>query len=172
MPSNWTAAFTHPDPLDPNDVVRQKTQARAPAYPYDQQTSYGKATQTSFDQDSYQDLGTDKSITPRDRNPDDPKTVWDNVAEKLNLGMDYPKDVGPQSNNAVALGYGKRGMMGEDEFDEIEFDISSAKNDFSSLFWDEDPEDEDDSISNLFSLLSADDFDCQEYEEDCSCEDY
>jgi hypothetical protein len=39
----YTAAFTHPDPLDPNDVARQRTQPRSKNFPYDRDTSYGSA---------------------------------------------------------------------------------------------------------------------------------
>ena len=44
--SGYSAAFTHPDPLDPNDELRQKTQARADNYPYDMPVSYGQSIST------------------------------------------------------------------------------------------------------------------------------
>lgn len=60
----YTAAFTHPDPLDPNDRVRQKTHRRMPEFPYDRQTRYGEPESQAMDGSKYHDGGYGGQLTP------------------------------------------------------------------------------------------------------------
>lgn len=60
----YTAAFTHPDPLDPNDRVRQKTHSRSKEFPYDRPVRYGEPESQAMDGSKYQDGGYGGQLTP------------------------------------------------------------------------------------------------------------
>lgn len=60
----YTAAFTHPDPMDPNDRKRQQTQSRDTEFPYDMPISYGQPESPSMDGSKYQDGGYGGQLTP------------------------------------------------------------------------------------------------------------
>jgi hypothetical protein len=113
-PSGYTTAFTHPDPLDPNDVVRQKTQSRAPTYPYDMQVSYGASSHAGMDGDERQDGADDGPPLGRQHSAPRPMSVWDRMSDAIDHmdGLPY-LDNGPESALADTLGYGNHGRMGE-----------------------------------------------------------
>lgn len=120
-PSGYTAAFTHPDPLDPNDAQRQRTQARPVSYPYDQPVSYGRAVGTDSGGAAYQSGARSAPPVPRNLKASDwePKDPWD-LANEMAEGMTDPYCPGPQADDAARLGYGSHGRMGED--DEVDMD--------------------------------------------------
>ena len=64
--SGWyNAAFTHPDPMDPNDRVRQKTQSRMDTYPYDGYEPYGQPQSVDDTGAAYDDGGLHRPLTPK-----------------------------------------------------------------------------------------------------------
>lgn len=125
-PSGYTTAFTHPDPLDPNDAQRQRTQTRSPgdggkgtghqAYPYDQPVSYGKDVGAGMDGGSYQVDGGNHPPPGEEHDPDQPLSVWDRLSD-MSDGLDRrvgkPVEVGMQGYDADELGYGAHGLKGE-----------------------------------------------------------
>ena len=117
-PSNWTAAFTHPDPLDPNDAQRQRTQARPKGYPYDMPVSYGSPQGTDLGGGTYQRPSDLHPPHARRKRPGDVipygqrGTAWEQL-EKMTAAY----EPGPQAPDAAYLGYGDRGLRREDEID-------------------------------------------------------
>lgn len=87
-PSGYTAAFTHPDPMDPNDRVRQRTQGRADNFPYDRKVSYGNPIGTDLGGAHYQKAPDAHPPVPKNKRPEDVpvQTVWEQIAEALNKG--------------------------------------------------------------------------------------
>lgn len=129
-----SAAFIHPDRLDPNDVKRQQTQARPANYPYDRPISYGRPVGTSMDGSSYQ---REPDATPppmKNRRKQDsvPMNHRGNPWRQLEALTD-PHDVGPQAYNAARLGYGNMGLMGDGTGVE-DLDIDVLRQDFKDTF--------------------------------------
>lgn len=120
-PSGYTTAFTRPDPLDPNDAQRQRTQARSSNYPYDRPVSYGRALGTDMGGASYQSGARSSPPVPKDLKPSDwrAKDPW-NLANEMAEDAGDPYSPGDQADDALALGYGSHGRMGED--DEVDMD--------------------------------------------------
>ncbi len=116
--SGYSAAFTHPDPLDPNDRVRQKTQARADSYPYDSPVSYGAPVGTDMGGAAYQRAPDQSPPVPRSKKASDqmPYGEYGVAWEQLESMLD-PYSPGDQADDAISLGYGQHGRMGEDEVD-------------------------------------------------------
>ena len=79
--SGYTAAFTHPDPIDPNDRKRQQTQARAGDYPYDMPVMYGAPVGTDNGGAAYQRPGSDAPPVPRNKKASSvqPMSVWNQL---------------------------------------------------------------------------------------------
>lgn len=154
MPSNWTAAFTHPDPLDPNDAQRQRTQAAPKDYPYDKPTSYGNPIGTSGDGSSYQRSPDLTPPKPRHKRPGDvmPYGQYGTAWEQLEALTD-PYQNGPQADDAAALGYGNRGRMGEDGLDPGELDLDMLRRDFRDSFVSTRPKAHSLGSKGLFTLL-------------------
>lgn len=147
-PSGYTTAFTRPDPLDPNDAQRQRTQARSAEYPYDMPVSYGKALGTDSDGAAYQSGARSGPPAPRKMKASAwrPKDPWNLAQEALT----DPYGPGDQADDALALGYGSHGRMGED--DEVDMD------DLRKSFRDCIPVDDvAPAFVKLLSLLAGDD---------------
>ena len=68
--SGYSAAFTHPDPLDPNDSLRQRTQSRQGNFPYDSPVSYGGPIGTDMGGAAYQRAPDHTPPKPRNRKAD------------------------------------------------------------------------------------------------------
>lgn len=150
--SGYSAAFTHPDPIDPNDVQRQKTQSRAGSYPYDRSTSYGGPIGTDLGGAAYQRAPDVTPPKPQHRKASDemPYGQYGAAWEQLEsmLGTYTP---GEQADDALALGYGGHGRMGEADL-EIDEPMSLQK-----MFRPSIPTDEvQDSVLDLLGLLSGD----------------
>lgn len=153
--SGYSTAFTHPDPIDPNDVVRQKTQSRAGNYPYDSPVSYGGPIGTDLGGAAYQKTSDVSPPNPRHKKPSDAipygqyGTAWEQAGSML--GTYSP---GEQADDALLLGYGSHGRLGEEDFDSIDlqgiFDLPASIED-------------DDVDLSLLTLLSND--------SDCGCQD-
>lgn len=114
--SGYSAAFTHPDPLDPNDRVRQKTQARQGDFPYDGPTLYGGPVGTDMGGAAYQRAPDHTPPKPRHAKASDeiPYGEYGVAWEQLESLLD-PYSPGDQADDALALGYGSHGRMGEDD---------------------------------------------------------
>lgn len=119
--SGYVTAFTRPDPMDPNDRVRQQTQARAGDYPYDMPVSYGRPIGTDSGGSAYQMQPTQRPPTSRSTRASDwrPKDPWQ-LANEVAEGSLDPYSPGPQAADAFRLGYGDHGRMGED--DDVDMD--------------------------------------------------
>lgn len=126
--------YTHPDSMDPNDRLRQRTQARAGEYPYDMPTSYGQPIGTDSGGAAYQKPPTTEPPVPRSRKASDwkPKDPW-NLAKEMAEGTLDPYEPGPQADDALRLGYGNHGRMG-DGVDPQELDMDALRNDFRDSF--------------------------------------
>lgn len=114
--SGYSAAFTHPDPLDPNDRVRQKTQARPGDFPYDGPTLYGGPIGTDMGGAAYQRAPDHTPPRPRHKRASDemPYGEYGVAWEQLESLLD-PYSPGDQADDALSLGYGSHGRMGEEE---------------------------------------------------------
>ncbi len=135
-PSGYTAAFTHPDPMDPNDRQRQKTQARAGNYPYDMPTSYGRATGVDDGGASYQHADDDDDGPLAQELPATaavPMSVWDNLREVLGKAGP-PMENGPTGPLATAMRYGQNGRMGEGGMDAMDLEMDAIRGDFKDSF--------------------------------------
>lgn len=115
--SGWpggSTAFIHPEPLDPNDRVRQKSQARSDSYPYDRPVSYGAPVGTDTGGAAYQRPSDTTPPRPRNRKASDaiPYGQRGRAWEQLESMLD-PYSPGDQADDALALGYGDRGRLGE-----------------------------------------------------------
>jgi len=130
-PSGYTTAFTRPDPLDPNDRKRQQTQARPADFPYDQPVSYGKAVGTDMGGAAYQSGARSAPPVPKKLRPSDwqPKDPW-NLTSEVAEDVSAPYGPGDQADDAMALGYGSHGRMGEDD----EVDMDDLNHTFRSMF--------------------------------------
>lgn len=121
-PSGYTTAFTHPDPMDPNDRTRQKTQSRDGDYPYDSPTSYGGPIGTDDQGGAYQRSPDSTPPKPQHKKASDAipygefGSAWEAVVRRL--GTYEP---GPNAPDAASLGYGSHGRLGDD----FEIDIDS-----------------------------------------------
>lgn len=139
-PGSWTTAFTHPDPMDPNDRVRQKTQSRAGSYPYDMPVMYGRSSHASMDGDERQDGADDGPPLGHEDDPEDvrPMSVWDRMSDVsdsiVREGSMDPVEIGPMGYNADALGYGNHGRMGEDGMDAMELEMDALRKDFRDSY--------------------------------------
>lgn len=136
-PSGWTTAFTHPDPMDPNDRVRQKTQSRDGGYPYDMPVMYGRSSHASMDGDERQDGADNGPPLGQEDDPEDvrPLSVWDRMSDSVvREGSLDPVEIGPMGANAAELGYGNHGRMGEDGMDAMELEMDSLKRDFRDSY--------------------------------------
>lgn len=116
--SGYSAAFTHPDPLDPNDRARQKTQSRSDSYPYDRPVSYGQPIGTDLGGAAYQRAPDQTPPKPRNKRASDvmPYGEYGVAWEQLESLLD-PYSPGDQADDALALGYGTHGRVGEDDGD-------------------------------------------------------
>jgi len=152
--SGYTVAFTHPDPLDPNDVQRQKTQPRNNDYPYDRPTSYGAPIGTDSGGAAYQ-RGSDRTPpNPQKRSASSriPYGQRGVAWEQLESLLD-PYSPGDQADDAPRLGYGNQGRMGEDGLDPHELDLDALRNDFKNSFTDTLPVARRLGSKGLFGLL-------------------
>lgn len=122
--SGYSAAFTHPDPLDPNDRVRQKTQSRSGDFPYDGPTLYGGPIGTDMGGAAYQRVPDHTPPRPQHKRASDemPYGEYGVAWEQLESLLD-PYSPGDQADDALSLGYGAHGRMGEDgEGEEVDLD--------------------------------------------------
>lgn len=155
--SGYSTAFTHPDPLDPNDVQRQRTQSRAGNFPYDSPTSYGGPIGTDLGGAAYQRAPDGTPPKPRSKKASDaiPYGEYGVAWEQLESMLD-PYSPGEQADDALLLGYGSHGRLGEDDDDDV--------NSLQKMFQLSVPTDADDMRGlnpGLLSLLSID--------SDCEC---
>lgn len=148
-PSGWTTAFTRPDPLDPNDRVRQRTQSRADDYPYDKPVSYGASSHAGLDGSERQDGADRGPPRPRNMRPDRPHSVWDRISDSLDVMTN-----GPQSELSAPLGYGSHGRMGEDGLDAFDLELDALKRDFRSSYEAALPVTDEMEPRDLFTLLT------------------
>lgn len=149
-PSGYTTAFTHPDPLDPNDVIRQKTQSRAADYPYDKPTSYGASSHAGMDGDERQDgAGHGGPPLGREDRPDMPLSVWDRMSDSIDRSA-----IGSGYESEVQLGLGNHGRMGEDGMDAIELELDAIRRDFLDSYRDATPVTDEMDSPSLFVLLT------------------
>jgi hypothetical protein len=125
--SGYSAAFTHPDPLDPNDRVRQKTQARQGDFPYDGPTLYGGPIGTDMGGAVYQRVPDHTPPKPQHKKASDemPYGEYGVAWEQLESLLD-PYSPGDQADDALSLGYGSHGRMGEEDGEEIDIDPLQA----------------------------------------------
>ena len=148
--SGYSAAFTHPDPIDQNDVQRQKTQSRAKGFPYDSPTSYGGPIGTDLGGAAYQRTPDQSPPVPRRKKASDEipygqyGTAWEQAGSML--GTYSP---GEQADDALAFGYGSHGRMGEAE---VEIDLPSL-----SGFFDDFDDVQPTPPMTLMGILSQDD---------------
>lgn len=150
-PSNWTTAFTHPDPMDPNDRIRQNTQSKGIEFPYDRPTSYGASSHAGMDGDERQDGADDGPPLPRQPRPDQPLSVWDRVSDALQR----ESAIGTGYESEVEIGYGQpRGRMGEDGLDAIDLEMDALQRDFRDSYEGAKPATDVMSPKDLFALLS------------------
>ncbi len=154
-PSGYTTAFTHPDPLDPNDAQRQRTQARTDDYPYDMPVMYGRPVGTDMGGASYQRL---PDVTPpHPQNKGASKMIAKKASgqawEQLESMLLSPYGPGSQAYDAPQLGYGKHGLMGDDGMDPHELDMDALRQDFRDTFLDTLPRAHKLGSKGLFSLL-------------------
>ncbi len=147
--SGLSAAFTHPDPIDPNDELRQRTQARSDNYPYDMPVSYGHGLSVDDGGAAYQDGFENEPPVPRRKRPEDdvPKDVWEMLESALDV-----YEPGPQADDAARLGYGNHGRMG-DGLNPAELDMDALRNDFRTSFLDTLPRAQSLGRKGLFALL-------------------
>lgn len=145
--SGYSAAFTHPDLLDPNDRVRQKTQARDVGFPYDSPTLYGGPIGTDLGGAAYQRVPDRTPPRPRNKRPSDvmPYGEYGVAWEQLESLLD-PYSPGEQADDALAMGYGSHGRIGEDDREAI---------DLQGMF-DPTATAVDDTVPGLLALLSMD----------------
>src|SRR5690606_3674135 len=105
--------FTHPDPMDPNDRKRQRTQSRDTDFPYDMPVSYGRAELQAMDGTKYQG-GYGGQLTPWFMPEDD----GDSEREDEAIGTPYNFK---QSNGGTMGGSrppgGSRGFAGSTQDD-------------------------------------------------------
>ncbi len=152
--SGYSAAFTHPDPIDPNDIQRQRTQSRAGDYPYDSPTSYGAPIGTDSGGAAYQRSPDATPPHPQHRSVDDEMPIgqygaaWEQLESML--GTYTP---GEQADDAFSLGYGSHGRMGEGGMDPVELDMDSLRQDFRTSFLDTLPDALEMGSQGLFALL-------------------
>ncbi len=143
--------FNDLDPMDPNDRVRQKTQSRPDEFPYDRPVTYGRPRGIGTDGSEYVREPSSSPPVPQHRRPEDevPKSVWEELEESLSLGTYEP---GPNAPDALALGYGNRGRMG-DGVDPYELELDVLRQQFKDSFVDTLPQAQDLGRSGLFHLL-------------------
>lgn len=132
--AGYTTAFTHPDPMDPNDRVRQKTQGRRSDFPYDRPVMYGASSHASFDGDERQDGADDGPPLPRQSKPDRPLSVWDRLSDISDSVVRAPIGSGYESELAPQYGAGTHGRMGEDGMDAVELELDSLRKDFRDSY--------------------------------------
>jgi hypothetical protein len=130
-PSGYTTAFTHPDPMDPNDRVRQKTQSRATDYPYDMPVMYGRSSHAGMDGSERQD-GADNGppLARQQDQPDQPLSVWDRLSDISDSVVRSVVGSGYESE----LGSGLHGRMGEDGMDAMELEMDALRRDFRDSY--------------------------------------
>lgn len=149
-PSGYTTAFTHPDPLDPNDKLRQKTQSRADDFPYDKPTSYGASSHAGMDGGERQDGASKEPPLGRQQTrPPMPLSVWDRMSDSINRSA-----IGSGYESEVQLGLGNHGRMGEDGMDAIDLELDAVRRDFLSSYEDALPVTDEMDSPNLFTLLT------------------
>lgn len=151
-PSGYSTAFTHPDPMDPNDRLRQKTQSRGDVYPYDKPVMYGRSSHAGMDGDERQDGADDGPPLARTmKRPDRPLSVWDRLSDisdsvvRSVVGSGYESEV-PQ--------YGSHGRMGEDGMDAIDLEMDALQRDFRDSYQNALPATDEMDSPNLFILLT------------------
>lgn len=154
MSSNWVSAFIRPEPMDPNDRVRQKTQSRGGVYPYDKPVSYGASSHAGMNGDERQDGADDGPPLGRQHKTPRPMTAWDRIADSLSRTEMAPTELGPQSASAAPLGYGNHGRMGEDGMDALELEMDSLRNDFRQSYENSTEVTDEMCSTDLFSLLT------------------
>lgn len=162
------SAFIPAGHLEPNDVVRQQTQARSGEFPYDQPVSYGTSVGSSIDGVSYQMKGPTHPPIPQQTDPSDieARTPWDIASEGTCLSFDLYQP-GPQAPDSFRLGYGDRGLMG-DGLTSAELELDYLRNDFRNSFVASLPILRHMDRHDLFSLLNEPD---PEYSETVFCPD-
>ena len=155
-PSGYTSTFTRPEPMDPNDRLRQKTQSRGDVYPYDKPTSYGASTHASFDGDERQD-GADKGPPlGRQYRPGRPLSVWDRLSDSIVRIGSMGSAIGSGYESEVQLGLGNHGRMGEEDegMDAIDLEIDALQQDFRASYEEALETTYEMDSSSLFTLLT------------------
>lgn len=153
-PSGWTTAFTRPDPLDPNDRVRQKTQSRADDYPYDRPTSYGASSHAGMDGSERQDGASSGPPLARQHRVPRPMSVWDRISDSLDRLEGLPAmGNGPEGPLSAPLGYGNHGRMGEGGIDAIELEMDALRQEFRASYEAAMPVTDEMDSPGLFKLL-------------------
>ena len=152
--SGYTTAFTHPDPLDPNDALRQRTQARSSSYPYDMPVSYGRPIGTDMGGAAYQRAPDQTPPKPQHKGAGSkmPYGQRGRAWEQLESLLD-PYSPGDQADDAPSLGYGNTGRMGEDGMEPCDLDLDALRNDFRTAFVDTLPIASKMGSKRLFGLL-------------------
>lgn len=130
--AGYTTAFTHPDPMDPNDRVRQKTQSRQASYPYDMPVMYGRSSHAGMDGSERQDGADDGPPLGREDDPADvrPMSVWDRMSDISDSVVRSVIGTGYESE----LGSGLHGRMGEDGMDAMDLEMDSLRRDFRDSY--------------------------------------
>lgn len=143
---------TPPDQMDPNDRVRQMTHSSGEEFPYDKPTSYGASSHAGMDGSERQDGADDGPPLGRQYAPPRPMSVWDRMADISDSIR--PRELGPQADDAFALGYGNHGRMGEDGMDPMELEMDALRRDFRSSYVDALPTTDRMDSPSLFVLLT------------------
>lgn len=126
-PSGYSQAQAHPEPMDPNDRLRQQTQARSGDYPYDMPVMYGRDVGTDMGGAAYQLPAPDgKPPVPQHRKASDwqPKDAYGLQSGQENEDRGYDAldpdvgrsdyyEPGSQADDAAEFGYGKHGLGGD-----------------------------------------------------------
>ena len=147
----WNQSFVRPEPMDPNDRLRQKTQSRGGVYPYDKPVSYGAPRGRGMGGDEREMNPSDGPPLARQHKTPRPQSVWDRISDSLDR-----IEIGPQAASATPLGYGNHGRMGEQEdgMDAMELETDSLKIDFRNSYDDACSTTDQMDSSDLFGLLT------------------
>lgn len=148
-PSGYQNAFGHPEPMDPNDRIRQRTQSRATDFPYDMPVTHGRPMGTGMDGAEFQREPDHTPPVPRNLKASDmaQHSVWEQLGSMLS-----PYEPGEQAADAPRLGYGNHGRMG-DGLDPFDLEIDALRQDFKTSFMDTRPQAQSLGRKGLFSLL-------------------
>lgn len=106
-----TSPFQQPEPMDPNDVQRQRTQSRAKTFPYDRDVQYGQPQSPDMDGAAYNDGGYGGQLTPWFVKDDDGDIEHEN--EAIGTPINYKQsDGGGGSAGGLIIPGQSRGFAG------------------------------------------------------------